>query len=397
MRTFGVEEELLLVDQGSGAIVPAASALLAHAGKESGGEPGNSSADSDCSDVGLGYGVTGFALPSHRHAGTITVEFQQEQIEIASRIHTSVEELGADIRAGRARADAYAQAVGVRAIALATAPLPAAPHGTEQPRFDMMHAQFGLTADEQLTCGCHVHVSIDSVEEGVAVLDRIRIWLPVLAALSTNSPFWNGRDTGYASFRTQVWNRLPATGPMEILGSTDNYRLLIDQLLKTEVLFDEGMVYFDARLSRAYPTVEIRVGDVCLCADDTVLLAALSRALVETAAEQWRTGHPPEDVPVAILRMAAWQASRWGLEGDLLHPVRATPCSAADAVSSLVDYVRPALIDSGDEAFVDEMIERIMCRGTGARRQRAALERNGNLADVVREAIRSSHLPEGSL
>lgn len=242
-----------------------------------------------------------------------------------------MEELARDIKDSRASADAAARAAGARAAALATSPLPVVPHLTPQPRYETMLERFGITSREQLTCACHVHVSVDSDEEGVAVLDRIRIWLPVLTALSANSPFWNGTDTGYTSFRSQAWNRLPTTGPNEIFGSAQAYHNHVRALLRTGVPVDEAMMYFDARLSQHHPTVEIRVADVCLDTDTTVLLAALVRVLVETAARQWDAGEPPNPVPAAVLRLAGWRASKWASKATYctpsttIHARRATP------------------------------------------------------------------------
>ena len=184
---------------------------------------------------------------------------------------------------------------------------------------------FGLTAHEQLTCGCHVHVGISSAEEGVAVLDRAGPWLATLLALSANSPFWQGRDSEYASFRYQVWGRWPSSGPAEPFGTARAYRETIEQMVASGTLIDPGMVYFDARLSERYPTIEIRIADVCLRAEDAVLIAALARALVETEARSWREGKPAPQVRTELLRLAAWRASRSGLDDTLLHPVTGKP------------------------------------------------------------------------
>ena len=124
--------------------------------------------------------------------------------------------------------------------------------------------------------------------EGVAVLDRIRGWLPCLLALSANSPFWQGHDSGYASFRSQVWGRWPSAGPTGLFGSAETYHATTRAMIASRTILDLGMVYFDARLSAQHPTVEVRVADVCLDADDAVLMAGLVRALVDTAARSWR-------------------------------------------------------------------------------------------------------------
>jgi carboxylate-amine ligase len=250
---------------------------------------------------------------------------------------------------------------------------------------------FGLTALEQLTCGCHVHVSVEDDEEGVAVLNRIRTWLPVLTALTTNSPFWLGRDSGYASFRSQAWNRWPSSGPNELFADAAAYHRLIAGLVATETIVDTGMVYFDARLSERWPTVEVRIADVALRTEDAVTLAGLVRGLVETAAGEWRAGVPAPDVRSELIRVAAWRAGRSGLTGDLVHPGTGRPGPAAEVVGALLDHVRPALADAGDEQRVTDGVAAVLDRGTGADLQRRVHEETGDLAAVVRAAVEVTH------
>ena len=358
VRTFGVEEELLLVDPGSGDAVPMAGALL---------------------DL--------YVRPLQSSTGPVlTAEFQQEMIEVVTPPHSTMAALEADIVAGRAIAHQAGEDVGVRVAALGTSPLPCDPHPVRLRRFAAMAEEYGLTAREQLTCGCHIHVAVESPEEGVGVLDRIRNWLPVLTALSANSPFWHGEDTGYASYRSQVWNRWPSAGPLEILGTPDAYYQLVHDMVATGVALDEGMVYFDARLSRHYPTVEIRLADVCLRPENTVLLAGIARGLVETAAREWRDGVEPVPVPTALLRLAGWKASRWGLRGELLDPVTSRPGPALAVVNSLLNHIRPALEDIGDLQRVEELTDNVLRVGTGAVRQLEVLHRTGDLEDVVDDA-----------
>ncbi|NMR29177.1 glutamate--cysteine ligase [Crystallibacter degradans] len=374
MRTFGVEEELLLVDPGSGAAMPVAGHLMdLHA---RGGTTTNAS----------GSGGSG---PGTQWAPLVH-EFMHEQIETHTGVHIGLEGLAGDINAGRAWADSLARESGARAAALGTAPLPAELHTVALPRYEAIRERMAFTAVQQLTCACHIHVGIASPDEGAAVLDRIRVWRPVLAALSANSPFWDGTDTGYSSFRTQLWDRWPATGPIEILGSAGAYRQLVDALLATGVLLDEGMVYFDARLSRHYPTVEIRVADICLRAGDAVLIAALSRALVDTAARQWREGVPPPAAPAPLLRLASWQASRYGIEAELLHPLTAVPCPAREVIAVFIGHVRAALAENGDETRVAGLLHNLLARGTGASQQRTAFRRTGSFTDVIAESFHST-------
>ncbi|WP_427017115.1 carboxylate-amine ligase [Pseudarthrobacter sp. P1] len=356
MRTFGVEEEFLIVDPVNGLPLPLAAEVL-----------------------GL-HGPGGQAV--------LAAELQQEQLEVITHPHSSLAGLAAEIRAGRAHADALARKVGARIAALATSPLPVTPHPIRNERYDALIQRHALTAREQLTCGTHVHVSVGSDEEGVAVLDRIRSWLAPLIALSSNSPFWNGTDSGYSSFRTQAWNRWSTAGPTEVFGSARAYHGLVEDLSSTGVVINPD---FDARLSTRHPTVEIRVSDVCLDARDTVLIAALVRALVETAAREWAAGQPPDLVPAIILRQGAWRASRWGIHGELLHPTTHKPDTATRVISALHDHVRDALDEAGDGAYVEESLERILSNGTGASRQRQVYERHGSLPDVVAHATRLTH------
>jgi carboxylate-amine ligase len=246
-----------------------------------------------------------------------------------------------------------------------------------------MVERFGITAAEHLVCGCHVHVSVASDEEAVGVIDRIRVWLPVLLAISANSPFWQGQDTGYASFRSQAMVRWPSAGPTEVFGSAAAYHRIVSGMVASRVLLDEDMVYFDARVSAHYPTVEIRVADVCSDARDAVLLAGLSRALVDTAAREWSQGQPCPAVPTTMLRLATWQAARAGVDGALLDPLTYRPRRAAEVLAGLVTHIRAALEANGDVALVEDRLHRVLSRGNGARRQRSVLEKTGRLVDVV--------------
>ena len=259
-------------------------------------------------------------------AESLDFELQLQQLETNSRPSRDLGELGRELRRRcRALAGAVASRAGARVAALATSPVHVEPQLVRKGRYLEMARAFGLTAYEQLTCGCHVHVSISSPDEGVAVLDRIRPWLPVLLAFSANSPFWQGRDSAYASFRYQAWSRWPTAGPTDTFRTAEAYQQTVQQMVSTGTLLDTGMVYFDARLSEHYPTVEIRISDVCLYADDAALIAALARALVETEARRWRAGGATPRQRIELLRLAAWRASRSGLDDVLVSPSTGRP------------------------------------------------------------------------
>jgi carboxylate-amine ligase len=147
------------------------------------------------------------------------------------------------------------------------------------------------------------------------------------------------------------------------------------------------MVYFDARLSQHYPTIEIRICDVCLYAEDAVLIAALCRALVETAAREWRAGTAAPKARAEVLRLAAWRASRSGLEDVLINPVTWRPEPAAAVAGALARHVGDALADAGDTDAVAGLLAAVLHRGNGAAFQREAYRRSGDLAEVVSGAV----------
>lgn len=383
MRTFGVEEELLIVDPETGEPLALADALLS----------GRRLAADDAPEDPQVLGAED--KTAYDDEMGLSAELKLEQIETQTRPCLEYAELLPQIRAGRLLADEAARKHGARVAALATSPLASTSHTTPDARYARMLERFGLTAQEQLTCGFHVHTFIESPDEGVAVLDRIRDKLAVLTALSANSPFWNGVPTGFESYRTQAWNRWPTSGPAAIYGTYSAYRRVVTRLLDSGVMLDEGMLYFDARLSRNHPTVEVRVADVCLRAEDAALIAVLVRALVESASRDWREGVDPAPVPTVLLRMAAWQASSSGLSGELLDFGTFRPAPAVDVVRSLVDYLAPVLEEQGELALARQGVEDIIARGTGSAEQRrardSALENSdpddGGMGAVVSYAV----------
>ncbi|WP_328529588.1 glutamate--cysteine ligase [Nocardioides sp. NBC_00368] len=360
VRTVGVEEELLLVDAGTGAPRSVASEVLRVARRHG--------------DTETGAGEVG---------GSVGPEMQEQQVETDTPPAEYLGLLELDLRRWRDKARAAAKEAGAMILASGTTPLPVRPQTFDDERYAAITAKFGLTANEQLTCGCHVHVSVDSDDEAVGALDRIRTWLPVLLAVSANSPFWQGGDSGYESYRSQAMTRWPTNGPTETFGSAQAYADHLRLLVDTGVPLDEGMAYFDARPSRHYPTLEVRVADVCLDPRDAVLVAGLARALVETGAREWAQGLPADPVSVAVLRLAMWQAGRHGTNGDLLDPRTHRPRPAREVVDRLLEHIGPALRDTGDLARVEQGIDRVFARGTGSSTQRRIHSEEGRLDRAV--------------
>jgi glutamate---cysteine ligase / carboxylate-amine ligase len=354
LRTFGVEEEFLLVHPDTGRIVERATAVLRH--------------------VPVNHNLVDHELLEHL-------------LETRSEPCTDMEDARQQLVATRRMLGEAAREVGVAAVASGTAPFAVEViEVSPKDRYRDMVNEFGAIARNAGTCGMHVHVGISSREEGIGIIDRLRPWLPVVLALSVNSPYSEGRDSGYASWRAQVWSRWPTGGATELFGDPAAYDALVDGLMATGAARDPGMIYFEARLAEEWPTVEIRVADVCTNVDDALVVAATVRAIAATAAREWESGTPPRPWRSELLRAAAWRASRYGLAGTLVHPVDRALAPARVVLAALVERMRPALAETGDLDLVTSGYERLLS-ATGASRQHAAYERTGSIEGVVADLV----------
>jgi carboxylate-amine ligase len=337
--TLGVEEEFLLLDPSTGATVLAAPELV----RMLGGEPG------------------------------VQQELMQFQVETGTPVCTSLEEVGRELIRLRRLAAAAAAHLGCRLVASGVAPYrtPGLAAVTPQPRYQELARRYAPVVAQAGTCGCHVHVGVPSREAGVQVLARLRPWLAPLLAVTANSPIADGHDTGWASWRYVIQSRWPTATPPAAWPDAAAYDTTVRRLIGQGAALDERSVYFWARLSPRYPTVEVRVADVCLDAGTAVLLAGLTRALAATALAEARRGAPAAAPPARQVAAALAAAARSGLAGAAADPVTGQAVDAAALRARLLDHVRPALSDQGDTETVTRLLRRLEDRGTGAGRQRA--------------------------
>ncbi|MEV0153194.1 glutamate--cysteine ligase [Micromonospora sp. NPDC050686] len=362
LLTVGVEEEFLLVDPHTGTAVPAVDLVMEQ-------------------------------VPAELR-GQVEREFQTSQIEIGSPPGLELSSIRHSLGVLRGALADAAERAGVRLLAVGTGPVDGpVPPVVDKPRFDRMIERFRLLVPGPGNNGMHVHVGVPDPETGVRVLNHVRPWLPILAAVTANSPFAKGADTGYASWRSVEWERWPSVAPTPFLTSHEHYERLIRQLIATGVMLDEGMLYWYARLSAKYPTVEIRIGDVCPSLDDTVLVAALVRALVATAMTDLEAGRPPINTDHHLLVAAHWRAAHDGLEGDGVDVTDGELRPTWELLDRLVDRLRPELERHGDLATVTDLLGGLRRHGSGAARQRAVFERTGRIVDVVADVARQTRGP----
>lgn len=328
----------------------------------------------------------GVSVHSDGEEPAVEHELFLQQIETATPPVESVSDLMIEIRRGREAVGKAAEAAGAAAVAMPT-PVLVDPREdvTPRPRYQRIFEEFGEISRQSLVCAMHMHIDIGDDEEAVAVIDRIRPWLPLLTAISANSPYWRGRDTGYASWRSQTWTRWPSNGSSEAFGDAATYHSTTQRMVDWGAAFDHGMVYFDVRIAEDYPTIEVRVADVCTEVEDAGLVAALARGLVETAARSHDDEALATEWRSDLMRVASWRASRYGLTGQLVHPTMLELAPVRDVIGALIDHVAEVLEGAGDREFVEEAFEHLVARGNGAGRQRAIYEAKGDLKAVVKD------------
>ncbi|MDP8949798.1 MAG: glutamate--cysteine ligase [Actinomycetota bacterium] len=313
----------------------------------------------------------------------VAPELRTSQIEAMTPVCRTLSEVRAELL--RLRRAIMEAAEGARIAAASTHPFS---HWQEQPitpkeRYRRLVERERQLAEEQVVFGFHVHVGLEEREAAVEVMNRARVWLAPLLALSANSPFWLGQDTGYASYRTQVWSRLPTAGPPAPFSSLAEHDALIEALVASGGAAEPTQIYWDVRLPEKLETVEIRVADVCARVDEAVMLAGLSRALVRTCRERAERGEPYPKARPELLRAAHWVASRHGLDAELVDVEAGHAVPAREMIENLLAFVRPALEEHGDWDEVSALARKTLEQGNGARRQRLAYERAGRLEDVV--------------
>ncbi|HEY9671625.1 MAG TPA: carboxylate-amine ligase [Waterburya sp.] len=312
-------------------------------------------------------------------------EAQLSQIEIGTPICHNLAEVRSALVYRRREVIAAAAKEGNRIAAAGTHPFS---HWEEQQltpkdRYISLERDYQQLTRELVIFGCHVHVGLRDREAAIQVMNRARVWLAPLLALSANSPFWLGTDSGYASYRTEIWSRWPLSGIPYTFQSHAEYKTLVEALVTTKSVEEATKIYWDVRLSERYPTIEFRVTDVCMTVDEAVMVAGLVRALARTCYDQALRDEPFVAARPELLRAAQWRAARYGLEADLMDINTLTIVPARERVEQFLSFVRSSLEDSGEWDEISSIVSEIIQRGTGAARQREAYNRAGRLEDVV--------------
>ncbi|MER6568813.1 glutamate--cysteine ligase [Streptomyces sp. NPDC001093] len=347
--TVGVEEEFVLADRGTRSAVCRSRSVVRAAGDRLGGQH-------------------------------VAPELSQSQVETVSEVCRTGVELEAEIirlRTGAAAAAAEHDCLLVPS-GVAVLGRSGPPPVLDQARYQALARRFGPLIHEQGVNACHVHVGVADREEAIQAVNHLRGWMPLLLALTANSPYCDGSDTGYASWRSVVWSRWPSAGPPPRLRGTAHYEQVVGQLVGSGAALDPAMVYWHVRPSAHLPTIEVRIADVLPDAAATTAYALLVRALVGHAVELVRAGELAPDVPDLLLRAACWQAARHGPSGTLpgTHTHDCAPTSAGRLIEELWKRVEPHLSRHGDDRRVRDWLGDVQLNGSGSARQRRVAERH---------------------
>ena len=358
-RSFGVEEEVLLLDAASGAPTNRAAEVIAR-------------------------------LPAFEDR--IDREFFSSQLETATPVCTDAEEALASLGEFRRTVSAVAARLGIVIAGSGLPPVGGDEAGrvTPKPRYREIESEIRQAAAHQYATGTHVHVDVPSRDAGVEVLARLGRWAPALLALTANSPLWCGEDTGFASWRHLKGLLWPVAGYPPDFPDGATYQRSLDEFVASGVLVDPGIVTWVARLSQTFPTVELRIADAQLDAEDAVAFALLVRALVRRALRDARAGGDRPAIAPGMVDGAIWMAARNGLESDLIDPLTAESLPAFTLLDRLLETVSSELEEAGDAARVAGWIARRRADGSPAAVQRAHFAADG-LAGLLRRYRAGMH------
>lgn len=256
-------------------------------------------------------------------------------------------------------------------------------------RYERILEDLQLVGRRFITQGLHVHVGVGDADRAVRINNNMRVYLPLLLALSTSSPFYAGEVTGLYSYRTKLFEALPMAGMPDLIDNWDEFRSLTSLLIAGGVIASVKDLWWDVRPHPGFGTVEVRICDLPSRFSHTISLVALIQALVATLGAS--TVHPSARIQMQILRANKWQATRYGLDGVFVNPVSATRLPIKDAIRDLLDFVRPEAEKLGTIKYL-EGIEDILEGGTGAHRQIEIYETNGQNFKAVIESMRGEFL-----
>ena len=314
----------------------------------------------------------------------VKAEMHQAVVEVGTNICQNIAEARAEIIHLRKCISEIAIDLGFRIGAAGTHPFSAWQQQliTPNPRYDEIVNELQDTARSNLIFGLHVHVGIADRALALHITNAMRYFLPHLYALSTNSPFWEGRNTGFKSFRSKVFDKFPRTGIPGIFDNLTDYENYVNLLVKTNCIDNPKKIWWDIRVHPFFPTLEVRICDVPLTIDETITITALIQALV---AKLYKLKTQNLNFIVyhrALINENKWRASRYGIDGKMIDFGKECEVNTRALMEELLEFIDDVVDELGSRKEV-EYLRTILKNGTGADRQLAVYEETKDLTKVV--------------
>lgn len=338
-HSFGIEEEFFLVDAKTGVLgTPALDRLMNDA----------------CGRLG----------------DVVTSELLQSQIEIASPILRSHEEAREVMSRTRRGLSEVVAEHGLNIVAASTHPLGVWQEQliTEKPRYDKLIADFRIITQRNLVCGLHIHVAIPDNVDRIDVMNRAMHWLPLFLALSTSSPFWNHRVTGLLSYRQALYDEWPRSGIPDFFQDEADYQAFTERMRAAGAISDSSQLWWSIRPALRFPTLEMRIADVCTRLEDALAIAALYQCLVATLVANPEMGKARSSHTRRLIDENRWRAKRDGVKAEFILETSNEVVPVAKVVSDLMSACGEQIDRLGAAAAL-KPIERILSEGTSAQQQ----------------------------
>jgi len=314
----------------------------------------------------------------------VKAEMHQAVVEVGSSICKNVEEAHRDIGKLRKVVSDVAHGLGLKIGAAGTHPFS---HWTKHlitpnPRYDEIVNGMQEAARSNLIFGLHVHVGLADKNMAIHIMNTVRYFLPHVFALSSNSPFWEGRNTGFKSFRTKVFDKFPRTGVPDYFNDWDDFKNYVNLLIKTRCIDNAKKIWWDVRVHPFFDTIEFRICDVPMLIEETIAITAIFQALVAKLHRLRLKNMSFIMYNRALINENKWRASRYGLDGKLIDFGKQEEVNTRELILELLDFIDDVVDDLGSRHAMD-YVRTILEKGSGADRQLAVYQQTGNLESVV--------------
>ncbi len=314
----------------------------------------------------------------------VKAEMHQAVVEVGTDICADIDEAFKDVAALRGTIAAIAGELGLWVGASGTHPFSHWENQliTDHVRYNQIVNELQEAARSNLIFGLHVHVGMEDRRMAIHIANTARYFLPHVYALSTNSPFWEGRQTGYKSFRTKVFDKFPRTGIPDYFENIESYESYVNLLIKTNCIDNAKKIWWDLRVHPFFNTVEFRICDVPMTINETITIAALFQAICAKIYKLRKQNLSFMMYQRSVINENKWRASRYGIDGTLIDFGKETEVETKALILELLDFVDDVVDDLGSRHILN-YVHTIFQQGTGADRQLAVFNKNQNLVEVV--------------